>query len=362
MIRNGALVNLLYGSFVRLPSPINISYMWNFGSTIGLFLVSQILTGIFLTMHYISDVTLAFDSVVHIINEVNYGWIIRYMHMNGASFFLGLIYLHIGRGVYYKRYYSTFAWIIGVILLVLSMLTAFLGYVLPWGQMSFWGATVITNMVSALPKYGTMIVYWLWGGFSVGAPTLTRFYTFHFLFPFLIAIFAILHLYFIHSSGGSGNPLGMYSDNMKIPFWPYYGIKDILGYIVVYSMFLLVVFFFSDTFSDPDNYQKANPLVTPVHIKPEWYFLFAYAILRSIPNKLLGVISLIMSVLIFIFLPFSQGKFSMSVMYQLVFWLWVFDFMILTWLGGCPVKTVFNFMSQVFGLFYFFSFIFFSLL
>jgi len=313
-------------------------------------------------MHYVAEVSIAFDSVVHIINEVNYRWIMRYIHINRASFFLGFIYLHIRRRVYYKRYFSINAWIIRVVLLILSILTAFLGYVLPWGQISFWRATVITNIVSAIPKYRTSIVYWLWRRFSVRAPTLTRFYTFHFLFPFLIAVFAMLHLYFIHRSRRSRNPLRSFSDNIKIPFWPYYRIKDILGFIIFYSLLLFVVFIYSDTFSDPDNYGKANPLVTPVHIKPEWYFLFAYAILRSIPNKLLGVISLVISVLIFVFLPLSQKKISLSVFYQFFFWLWVFDFIILTWLRKCPVKSVFNSISQVFGIVYFISFFFISTL
>nr|CUH72606.1 cytochrome b [Rhopalaea idoneta] len=354
MFRNGSLVGLLYGSFGRLPSPINISYFWNFGSLVGLFLVSQIITGVFLTMHYSSNMFFAFDSVSHIIYDVNYGWLMRYMHINGASFFIGLIYFHFCRGLYYKRYSSLHAWMIGVTLLILSMLTAFLGYVLPWGQMSFWGATVITNLVSAVPYVGTDIVYWLWGGYSVSAPTLSRFYTFHFLFPLIIALFSVVHLYFIHSSGGSGNPVGFFSNSLKIDFWPYFGVKDVLGFFSFFFLFLFLSFFFSDMMSDPDNYGKANPLVTPVHIKPEWYFLFAYAILRSIPNKLLGVLSLVFSILVFYILPFGFKKFSSSFFYQVFFWFWLFNFCMLTWLGGCPVKDIFNYMSQVGGVVYFF--------
>nr|YP_003331399.1 cytochrome b [Aplidium conicum]CAX68848.1 cytochrome b [Aplidium conicum] len=353
MLRKDPLVSLFYGSFVRLPSPVNISYFWNFGSCVGFFLIVQILTGLFLSMHYSPDVNLSFDSLTHIIMDVNFGWSLRYIHMNGASMFLALIYLHTSRGLYYKRYGNFHAWSVGVLMLALSMLSAFLGYVLPWGQMSFWGATVITNMISALPVYGTNVVYWLWGGYSVAGPTLSRFFTFHFIFPLIIAFLALIHLYFIHGGGGSGNPLGMFSDSYKISFWPYYGYKDILGLIFLLFFFLINVFFFSDTFSDPDNYTQANPLVTPVHIKPEWYFLFAYAMLRSIPNKLLGVLSLVFSILVFFFMPLGNSKLTCTLIYQILFWMWVFNFIMLTWLGGCPVKDVFNYLSQLGGIVYF---------
>nr|NP_786958.1 cytochrome b [Ciona savignyi]BAC57006.1 apocytochrome b [Ciona savignyi] len=353
MLRNNPLINLFIGSFYRLPAPININYFWNGGSTIGVFLVIQIVSGLFLSMHYTSHMQMSFFSVNHIMRDVNGGWLLRYMHANGASFFLGLIFLHIGRNVYYKTYYRKGAWIIGILLLVVSMLTAFLGYVLPWGQMSFWGATVITNLITAVPVYGEAIVKWLWGGFSVENPTLNRFYTFHFLFPFVIVALSVVHLFFIHMLGSS-TPLGTFSNTMKLDFWPYYGVKDIFGFSIIISSFMMLVGFSPDLFGDPENFKKANSMVTPVHIKPEWYFLFAYAILRCIPNKKLGVFGLVFSILVFFFFLFSKKKLMSSLFYRLIFWSWSMNFIMLTWLGGCPVKDVFIYMAQISSFIYFF--------
>nr|YP_009357185.1 cytochrome b [Ciona robusta]CAD56916.1 cytochrome b [Ciona robusta]SBU37553.1 cytochrome b [Ciona robusta] len=353
MLRKNPLINLFIGSFYRLPAPINISYLWNGGSLIGMFMVVQILTGLFLSMHYCGNVLMAFSSVNHIMRDVNGGWMMRYMHANGASFFLAFIFMHIGRNLYYKTYYRKGAWLVGIVLLILSMLTAFLGYVLPWGQMSFWGATVITNFVTAIPVWGEPIVNWLWGGFSVDNPTLNRFYTFHFLFPFLIIALSVVHLFFIHQTGSS-NPLGNFSDNLKLDFWPYYGVKDILGMFLALFFFLLLVGFSPDLFGDAENFLKANSMVTPVHIKPEWYFLFAYAILRCIPNKKLGVLALVFSIVVFFFFIFSKKKLLPSLSYRFVFWIWAMNFIMLTWLGGCPVKDIFIFMAQISSFIYFF--------
>nr|NP_038246.1 cytochrome b [Halocynthia roretzi]BAA88257.1 apocytochrome b [Halocynthia roretzi] len=350
-------MGLFLDTFAKLPSPVNLSYWWNWGSMVGVLLVGQILTGLFLTMHYVSDVGYAFDSVVHIHRDVSYGWVVRSVHANGASFFMFGLFMHVGRGLYYKSYLDFRVWYVGVILLVVSMLTSFFGYVLPWGQMSFWGATVITNLLSAIPFYGADIVYWVWGGYSVGAPTLTRFYTFHFIFPFLIAVLSLVHLVFLHSKG-STNPLKATTAGFKVSFWPYFGVKDIYGFFVVFWVLYLVVGFYPDAFGDPDNFMKANPMVTPLHIKPEWYFLFAYAILRCIPNKGLGVLALVMSIVFFFFMSIFSFLFGIKkkgVSYPMVFWVWSVNLRLLTWLGGSPVEPPYVYMAQVCGcpLFYF---------
>nr|YP_008082961.1 cytochrome b [Polycarpa mytiligera]CCO25740.1 cytochrome b [Polycarpa mytiligera] len=360
MLRKNELLNLVLGSFSYLPAPVNISFWWNWGSMTGVTLVLQILTGLFLTMHYVSDASVAFDSVVHIDRDVNFGWIIRAAHANGASLFLFCIFMHIGRGLYYKSFMNVHTWGVGVVLLILSMLTAFFGYVLPWGQMSFWGATVITNFLSVIPYYGVDIVNWIWGGYSVGSPTLTRFYTFHFLFPFLIAVFSLVHLVFLHRTGSS-NPLKLSSGGMKMPFWPYSGIKDVLGFLIVFSLYFLIVFFLPNYFGDPENFMKANPLVTPVHIKPEWYFLFAYAILRCIPDKTLGVVALVMSILMLLLLPFLNKVVNLSytktvgMWYQIIFWVFSVNFVLLTWLGGSPVEEPYIILARICSVVYFMS-------
>nr|AEN03121.1 cytochrome b [Ornithorhynchus anatinus]AEN03122.1 cytochrome b [Ornithorhynchus anatinus] len=350
------LIKIVNHSFIDLPTPSNISSWWNFGSLLGLCLIIQILTGLFLAMHYTSDTSTAFSSVAHICRDVNYGWLIRYMHANGASLFFMCIFLHIGRGLYYGSYTQTETWNIGVVLLFTVMATAFVGYVLPWGQMSFWGATVITNLLSAIPYIGTTLVEWVWGGFSVDKATLTRFFAFHFILPFVIAALAVIHLLFLHETG-SNNPSGLNSDPDKIPFHPYYSVKDLVGFFMTILVLLTLVLFTPDLLGDPDNYTPANPLSTPPHIKPEWYFLFAYAILRSIPNKLGGVLALVASILILILVPLLHTSYQRGLAFrpltQMLFWILVTDLLTLTWIGGQPVEQPFIIIGQLASILYF---------
>nr|UJY53609.1 cytochrome b [Microtus majori] len=350
------LIKLINHSFIDLPAPSNISSWWNFGSLLGLCLVVQILTGLFLAMHYTSDTATAFSSVAHICRDVNYGWLIRYMHANGASMFFICLFLHVGRGVYYGSYNMIETWNMGIILLFAVMATAFMGYVLPWGQMSFWGATVITNLLSAIPYIGTTLVEWIWGGFSVDKATLTRFFAFHFILPFIITALVLVHLLFLHETG-SNNPTGLNSDADKIPFHPYYTIKDFLGVLILLMAFMILTLFFPDILGDPDNYTPANPLNTPPHIKPEWYFLFAYAILRSIPNKLGGVLALILSILILSIMPLlhtsKQRALTFRPITQTMYWILVADLLILTWIGGQPVEYPFIIIGQTASIAYF---------
>nr|ALJ53384.1 cytochrome b [Loris tardigradus tardigradus] len=350
------LAKIINHSFIDLPTPSNISSWWNFGSLLGLCLVIQIMTGLFLAMHYTPDTTTAFSSVTHICRDVNYGWMIRYLHANGASMFFMCLFIHIGRGIYYGSFTFLETWNIGIMLLFTVMATAFMGYVLPWGQMSFWGATVITNLLSAIPYIGTNLVEWIWGGFSVDKATLTRFFAFHFILPFIITALTAIHLLFLHESG-SNNPSGMTSDSDKIPFHPYYTLKDILGVIALLITLSTLVLFSPDLLGDPDNYTPANPLNTPPHIKPEWYFLFAYAILRSIPNKLGGVLALISSILILALMPFLNMAKQRSMMFrplsQCLFWTLVANLMVLTWIGGQPVENPFIIIGQLASIMYF---------
>nr|BAF48105.1 cytochrome b [Hynobius lichenatus] len=350
------LIKIINGSFVDLPTPSNLSSLWNFGSLLGICLIAQIITGLFLAMHYTADTSSAFSSVAHICRDVNYGWLVRNTHANGASFFFICIYMHIGRGLYYGSYMYKETWNIGVILLFLVMATAFVGYVLPWGQMSFWGATVITNLLSAIPYMGDSLVQWIWGGFSVDKATLTRFFAFHFLFPFLIAGASIIHLLFLHETG-SNNPTGIYSNMDKVPFHPYFSFKDAVGFLIMLTALLILSLLSPNLLGDPDNFTPANPLVTPPHIQPEWYFLFAYAILRSIPNKLGGVLALLASIVILMLIPMihtsKQRSLTFRPMTQILFWFMVSNTLILTWIGGQPVEQPFIEIGQAASTLYF---------
>nr|YP_009498524.1 cytochrome b [Caridina multidentata]AWK60837.1 cytochrome b [Caridina multidentata] len=350
------LFKIANGALVDLPTPANISTLWNFGSLLGLCLVVQISTGLFLAMHYTAHIDLAFSSVAHICRDVNYGWLLRTLHANGASFFFICLYMHIGRGIYYGSFMFMHTWMVGVVILFLTMATAFLGYVLPWGQMSFWGATVITNLFSAIPYIGTDLVQWIWGGFAVDNATLTRFFTFHFLFPFAVLAASMVHILFLHQTG-SNNPLGISSQVDKIPFHPYFSFKDIVGFVVMLLALVMITLLNPYLLGDPDNFIPANPLVTPAHIQPEWYFLFAYAILRSIPNKLGGVIALAMSVAILFILPFThKAKFRSLTFYplnQVMFWGMVATVVLLTWIGARPVEDPYIITGQILTVVYF---------
>nr|QLY90303.1 cytochrome b [Simulium angustipes] len=350
------LFKIANNALVDLPAPSNISIWWNYGSLLGLCLIIQIATGLFLAMHYTADIELAFNSVNHICRDVNYGWLLRTLHANGASFFFICIYLHIGRGIYYGSYLYTPTWLVGVIILFLVMGAAFMGYVLPWGQMSFWGATVITNLLSAVPYLGIDLVQWVWGGFAVDNATLTRFFTFHFLIPFIVAAATMVHLLFLHQTG-SNNPLGINSNVDKIPFHPYFSFKDIVGFITMVMLLVLLTLTNPYLLGDPDNFIPANPLVTPVHIQPEWYFLFAYAILRSIPNKLGGVIALVLSIAILMILPFTANSKLRGIQFypinQILFWSMVGTVILLTWIGARPVEDPYILTGQILTVVYF---------
>nr|CAD58938.1 cytochrome b [Sylvia buryi] len=354
--KNHPILKIVNDALIDLPTPSNISSWWNFGSLLGLCLIMQIVTGLFLAMHYTADTSLAFASVAHMCRDVQFGWLIRNLHANGASFFFICIYLHIGRGIYYGSYLNKETWNVGVLLLLALMATAFVGYVLPWGQMSFWGATVITNLLSAIPYIGQTLVEWAWGGFSVDNPTLTRFFALHFLLPFVIAGLTLVHLTLLHETG-SNNPLGIPSDCDKIPFHPYYSTKDVLGFALLFIPLASLALFAPNLLGDPENFTPANPLATPPHIKPEWYFLFAYAILRSIPNKLGGVLALAASVLVLFLMPLLHTSKLRSMTFrplsQILFWALVANLLILTWVGGQPVEHPFIIIGQLASLSYF---------
>nr|YP_009652908.1 cytochrome b [Andrena chekiangensis]QCG69821.1 cytochrome b [Andrena chekiangensis] len=359
-MKHNPTLKITNNSVINLPSPMNINSWWNFGSILGVYLMIQVISGIFLSLHYCPNINMAFESIIHIMKDVNMGWLIRLIHMNGASLYFISLYLHVGRGIYYHSFKSTPVWIMGVIIMLMSMATAFLGYVLPWGQMSFWGATVITNLLSAIPYIGQMMVEWIWGGFSIDNATLNRFYSFHFILPLIIMILVILHLFFLHLKG-SNNPLGTNSNKYKIPFHSYFTIKDMLGFILIFFIHFLIIMQYPYTLGDPDNFIYANSMSTPAHIKPEWYFLFAYSILRAIPNKLGGVIGLVMSILILMILPFTKTYNVMSSKFyptnQLLFWSFVSLFNLLTWSGGKQIEYPYKELSQIFTMLYFSYFI-----
>nr|YP_010610822.1 cytochrome b [Paratkina nigrifasciana]WAP91643.1 cytochrome b [Paratkina nigrifasciana] len=359
-IKKNPMLKIINNSLVDLPAPLNLSAWWNFGSILGICLMIQLVSGILLSMHYTSNIEMAFFSVNHITRDVNYGWLMRTIHSNGASMFFVCLYLHTGRGVYYGSYKYMKTWIVGLIILLLTMATAFLGYVLPWGQMSFWGATVITNLLSAFPYIGITLVNWIWGGFSVDNATLSRFFSLHFLLPFIIVMMVIIHLFLLHITG-SNNPIGLNSNSDKIPFHPFFSIKDIMGFMFILTSLLILNMTEPYMLSDPDNFTPANPMVTPIHIQPEWYFLFAYAILRSIPNKLGGVIALFLSIIIFIILPFTMmNKFKGIMFYpinQINFWIFFSTILLLTWIGARPVEMPYSEVGFSLTILYFSYFI-----
>ena len=362
-VLNRPIINLLNDHLIDYPTPLNINYLWNFGSMAGIFLSVQIVTGIFLEMHYTPHVDIAFLSVEHIMRDVNNGWLMRYLHANGASMFFGVVYIHVARGLYYGSYQKPrgFVWVVGVVILILMMATAFMGYVLPWGQMSFWAATVITNLFSAIPIIGEPIVSWLWGGFSVDNATLNRFFSFHYLLPFLIVGAVLVHLAVLHQNG-SNNPLGCSGSVDKISFYPYFVIKDLYSWVVAFIICVGFVFFAPNFLGHTDNYIEANAMVTPAHIVPEWYFLWAYAILRSIPHKLGGVVAMFSSLLVLLLLPYLNTSeirsSSFRPLHRVFFWFLVLDFIILGWIGGCAPESPFLEIGQIATLFYFSYFLF----
>ena len=354
-----SILSFVDSHIISYPTPINLNYMWSFGSTAGICLVIQIITGIFLAMHYSPHIDLAFNSVEHIMRDVNNGWLIRYLHAHGASMFFIVVYCHIFRGLYYGSYMYPRGklWASGVIIFLLMMATAFMGYVLPWGQMSFWGATVITNLFSAIPFVGPSIVEWLWGGFSVDNATLNRFFSLHYLMPFVIAGLTLVHLSLLHTSG-SNNPLGINTNVDTVSFYPYFYVKDLLAFFILIALFSFFVFFYPNVLGHSDNYIPANPLVTPPHIVPEWYFLPFYAILRSIPDKLGGVVAMVSAILILLILPIINTSEVRSSKFRPIFsvayWFLVSDFILLGWVGQKPVESPFIEIGMGATVFYFF--------
>jgi ubiquinol-cytochrome c reductase cytochrome b subunit len=350
------LLKPLNYSLIDLPAPGNLSMWWNFGSLLGLCLTLQIITGLFLSIHYTPHTDIAFSSVIHITRDVNYGWLLRNLHANGASAFFLCLYIHIGRGIYYGSYIIIETWNIGIILFILVIATAFIGYVLPWGQIRFWGATVITNLFRAIPYIGKSLVEWLWGGFAVDNATLNRFFAFHFVLPFITFALIVIHLIFLHQTG-SNNPLGVSREIQKIPFHQYYSVKDLLGFLILILLLGSIATLTPNLLTDPENYIPANPLITPIHIKPEWYFLWLYAILRSIPNKLGGVLALAAALLIPFTLPIifiSRRKgFPFYPICQPVFWALISILLLLTWIGGCPVEAPYDSLGAILTLTYF---------
>ena len=352
------ILSTLNDHIIDYPTPTNINYFWSFGSIAGICLVIQLVTGIFLAMHYTPHVDLAFNSVEHIMRDVNFGWLIRYIHSNGASMFFIIVYSHIARGLYFGSYITPRAllWCSGVIIFLLMMATGFLGYVLPWGQMSFWGATVITNLFTAIPFIGESIAYWLWGGFSVDNATLNRFFSLHYLLPFVITGLVFIHLILLHLDG-SGNPLGLNNTPDRVPFYPYFYVKDLFAFFSFVVFFSVFVFFFPNMLGHPDNYIEANAMVTPAHIVPEWYFLPFYAILRSIPNKLGGVVTMVLAIVVLLLLPFINTSVTSSArfrpFFKVFYWFFIIDVVLLGWLGAQPVEAPFILIGQLATVYYF---------
>ncbi len=354
------IISTIESTLLKHPYPKNLSYWWSFGSIAGIALVVQILSGLFLAMHYTPNTAMAFNSVEHIMRDVRYGWLIRYIHAVGASMFFVALYAHIARGLYYGSYKSPreLLWWIGVVIFLLTMATAFMGYVLPWGQMSFWGATVITNLFSALPIVGKSIVTWLWGGYSVDNPTLNRFFAIHFLLPFIIVGIVLIHLVALHTVG-SNNPSGVEIKTKKdiIPFHPYFTIKDMVGFVTFFLVFGYFLFFYPNSLGHPDNYIPANPMVTPAHIVPEWYFLPFYAILRAVPDKLGGVLMMFGAIAMLFALPFLDTSKVKSGAYRpifkKVFWLFILNFIFLGWLGKSPADGWYVWASRFATLVYY---------
>ena len=352
------ILSFVDSHIIDYPTPINLNYLWSFGSAAGICLVIQIITGILLAMHYTPHIDLAFNSVEHIMRDVNNGWLIRYLHANGASMFFIVVYCHIFRGLYYGSYMypREKLWISGVVIFLLMMATAFMGYVLPWGQISFWGATVITNLFSAVPFVGNSIVEWLWGGFSVSNATLNRFFSLHYLMPFIIAGLVIIHLSLLHKDG-SNNPLGINTNVQTVAVYPYFYVKDLFAFFVLILCLALIVIYYPNSLGHPDNYIPANPMSTPAHIVPEWYFLPFYAILRSIPDKLGGVVAMISAILVLMALPFMNTSKVRSGQFRpifgLAYWFLVSDFLLLGWIGQKPVESPYIEVGMVATAFYF---------
>ena len=358
------IFNFLKGLAIDLPTPKKISYWWNFGSCLLLFLIVQIVRGLLLAMNFLPEASMAFYSVDYLMRDIKEGWLVRALHTNGASFYFLFLYLHMGRGLYYNSFFYQKTWLSGLLILVVSMAIAFFGYVLPWGNMSYWGAAVITNLFSVIPYFGLNFVKWVWGGFSVVSATLTRFFVLHFLLPFIVIFIVFLHIMFLHETG-SNNPLGINSNNDKIMFYPYFGSKDMFGYSIVFLFFFFCCFLYPYIFLCPENFMEANILSTPEHIEPDWFLLLPYAILRSIPKKLGGVIGLASTIIVlflvpFIFLGINRGN-QYKNRIQRLFWWWVFIFLILSFIGASPVESPYIELGQLFGLCYFFYFLFISL-
>ena len=357
-VKQNKIIHFIYHSAISYKPPITLNYFWNYGILALICLVIQLVTGIFLAMHYVASPEDAFNSIEHIMRDVNYGWLIRYIHANGASMFFLVVYVHVFRGLYYGSYMfpRQILWVTGVFILLIMILTAFMGYVLPWGQMSFWAATVITNLASAVPVVGDYIVYWLWGGFSVGGPTLNRFFSFHYLMPFILAALVISHILILHEVK-SNNPIGINSPDY-IQFTPYYTIKDLFGAVTFWLFFASFLYYSPNYLGHTDNYIKANPMVTPAHIVPEWYFLPFYAILRSVPNKLGGVLLLLLSIFVLVALPFySNSKIRSAAfrsIYKVFFWIFFSNCLILGWIGGKSIEHPYYIIGQIATFFYFF--------